>query len=326
MEKDHNGQDYNVHGGQYELDKAIANGHYHATVAIQNNMPNPHNNYVSPYPNHSGGGNSTPYTYKMEKRILYLIFIFVPKFIFYYLLFKNFGKTFLLLIMAGIAYIGYSDFGRTKINEYERTLTPKNIQFNNIDVYGLDAKLVKKYRALDANGLSQVHIMFDELPVVAQSAFQGVIREKILQNPNYFKVLENSSDSEKRRFSNFTCWYAKSFTNNREYPQYQPMPKYEQIALERGYLQFYEACDNYMPATRYYNSIRGLPGYPPIKAELDRLNSNPLFFFTKNIKNFKEWSAIIGGLMFLIVLMISLKEDNRVKEEKEATKLKLEVW
>ena len=229
-----------------------------------------------------------------------------------------------MVILAGIAFMGYNDFGKTKMSEYEWTLKPKNIKFNNIDKYGLDAKLVNKYRSLDANGLIKVHAKFDDLPVGAQSAFQGVIREKLLQNPDYFEAIANSSDSG-RIFSATTCWYAKSFTNNRENPQYTKMPFYEEIALERGYFQFFEGCANLFPTTRYYDSIKYSSDYPPIKAELDRLNGNPLFFFTRNIKNFKEWSAIIGGLLFLYVLIMSLKEDDRVKAENEAAKLKLEV-
>ena len=82
--KDQYGQEYNTFGGQYELNRALANGDYNAQVAIQNQMAyTSATKYESPYPYaYSGGGVSKPFNFTFIKKIFYLIFIFLPKFIF----------------------------------------------------------------------------------------------------------------------------------------------------------------------------------------------------------------------------------------------------
>ena len=323
--KDQFGQDYNTHGGQFELNRALANGDYNAQVAIRTQMAYSDSmKYVPPssstYSNYyySNSGVKTKSDFSFIKSIFYLFFIFVPKFIFYYLPFKHFGKTLIVLMLAGFAYIGFSPFGYLKLNELEMTLEPKRIQFTNIDKYGFDAKLIKKYRSLDAKGLARAGKDWDNLPVLKQNIISGVIRERLLQNPQYFNGLQNTSSVNDFSFSMNACNRAKSlgYGMDKQNPQ---------MTLENGFFEFYEGCTPMIPATQYYDTIKSAPNYPPIKAELDRLNSNPIFLYTKNYEIVALCSAILGGLLFLYVVITSMKQDEKVRKENKEAKAKLEA-
>lgn len=319
-----NGNYYHQSGGGVEAARAQANGDWVAAYYItlnQNNNSTSSGNHI-----YSGGGvrERKPLEFKLIKSIFYLIFIFVPKFIFYYLPFKNFGKTLMLVILAGIVYFAFSDFGRAKMSEYEWSLEPKNIKFNNIDKYDLDAKLVKKYRSMNANGLSKVNTKFDDLPAVAKSAFKGVIREKLLKNPNYFDAISETSESG-RVLAASACWYANTFMDSREFPQTKLTPFHKEIRLEIGYMQFFESCASLFPATEYYDTIKNIPNSPLIQPELDRLNSQPLFRLTRNHKIIAQILALLGGILFLFVIATSMKQDENVRKEKKEAKSKLEA-
>lgn len=317
-----NGNYYHQSGGQAEIGRAITNGDHTAAYFLTLNQ-NHNPNYSGGY--YGGGVERKPFEFKLIKKILYLIFIFVPKFIFYYLPFKYFGLTFLMVIFAGLAYMGHTDFGKAKMSEYQWSLEPKNIKFNKIDIYGFDAKLLKKYRSLDSNGLYKVYEKLDDLPVLSQNTFKGVIREKLLQNPEYFRKLGSSPNIKKATFAMYACGYAKSFSNNNAEIQLTKPPFHEQIVMERGYMQFFEPCANPMPATKYYDAIKYSPQYPSVKSELDRLNHQPLFHLTRYHKIIAEWSAILGGFLFLLIVCLSMSHNEKVRKEKTAAKLKKEA-
>ena len=315
-----NGQYYHQSGGSSEIGRAITNGDWVSAYSMTINQAGSSSGATYS----GGGGERKPFEFKFIKSIFYLIFIFVPKLIFYYLPFKNFGKTLVMVILTGIVFFAFSDFGRAKMSEYEWSLEPKNIKFNNIDKYDLDAKFVKKYRSMNANGLSKVNTKFDELPVIAQSAFKGVIREKILENPNYFDAISETSESG-RVLAASACWYANTFMDVREFPQTKLTPFHKEIWLERGYMQFFESCSSPFPATQYYNTIQNIPNSPLIQSELDRLNSQPLFHLTRNHKIIAQILALMSGILFLFVIATSMKQDENVRKERKEAKSKLEA-